>query len=299
MEEGIIYPNYNVDKPTAKKVRQDFFLEFSESHCEWLRELVMKYKERGEYPVLPIQIIDYYTEKSDKEIAIFSAFCMNWDNGNELEQISALRRIMGAHPAKWFANREYASLSIGREMNKSIDGYSEGKYWKIAKVFDILYECCFDGHGVRFPSDVFKKVSFDTFCRDIASVCGITNIDYKRGVVEIVLRTPDGMGRNLWPTAPSKLRCPRFDAIVAYLKTWFPLWTNRLWTWDEAVSLFRLDHDYDFYYAFLAHKELERTNTTACKKYLQRYKSRWEGKYLFSRKYWLGCQRIAPVIEFK
>lgn len=287
-----------LDKAVAKNTRQKFFLEFSASHSEWLRELVSKYKERGEYPIIPTQIIEYYPEKSDKEIAIFSAFCMNWENGNELEQIASLRRIMGAHPAKWFADREYTSLSIGREMNNTIDGYAEGRYWKIAKVFDMLFELSFDGRGVRYPSDVFKKESFEEFCDEISSFCKIKDMEYKRGVVEVILRSSDGLGRNLWPTVPRNIKCPRSDALSVYMRTWFPYWRSRMWTWDEAIGLFGLEHDYDFFYAFLAHKELEKRNPEGCKKYLQRYQSRWKQQQLFSRKYWLGSQRIAPEINF-
>lgn len=298
MKEGKRVHSYTIDKAVAKKVRQEFFLEFSCSHREWLRELVSKYKERGEYPVFPTQIVDYYPEKADKEIAIFAAFCMNWENGNELEQIASLRRIMGEHPSAWFTDRGFATMSIGREMNQSIEGYVEGKYWKVAKVFDMLYQKCSDGKGVRYPSDVFKRISFESFCKDVATTCNITNIGYKQGVVEVVLRTSDGIGRGLWSTLHIDSFCPRTDALVAYLRTWFPHWSSRLWSWDEAIGLFGLEHAYDFFYAYHAHKELERIDPDGCRKYLQRYQSRWKNQQIFSRKYWLGCQRIAPEINF-
>jgi hypothetical protein len=91
-------------------------------------------------------------------------------------------------------------------------------------------------------------------------------MEYKRGVVEVILRSSDGLGRNLWPTAPRKIKCPRSDALSVYMRTWFPYWRSRMWTWDEAIGLFGLEHDYDFFYAFLAHKELEKRNPTPIEK---------------------------------
>lgn len=287
------------DIEIAKAVKQRFFLEFAEPHCRWLRELVSAYKERGIYPVFPTQIVDYYPDNADKEVAIFSAFCMGWDNDNVLEQMASVRQLMGEHPAQWFANREFASLSIGRMMNESIDGYAAGKYWRIAKVYDLLFDLCFDGRRVRHPSDVFKRESFDDFCRELSDVCNFNHIKYKRSVIELVLRASDGIGRALWPTTPHKVKCPRSAYIRDYLKEWFPLWTSKWWSWDEAVALFRLEQPYDFFYAYLAHQELIRTNPDGCRKYAQTYQTRWKNRTLLTWKYWGGCMGNAPKIEFK
>ena len=248
--------------------------------------------------MFPTQIIDYYPDKADKEIAIFSVFIMNWDNGKELEQIAAVRKLMGEHPAMWFSYREFAPLSIGRLQNKSIDGYKDGKYWKLAKIYDMLFDLCFDGRDVRYPSKVFKKESFTDFCNEIAEVCQIKDMNYKRSVVEMVLRTSDGIGRGLWAVTPKKVKCPYTRPLMHYLRTWFPYWTCHMWSWDEAVRLFELEHDYDLFYAYFAHKELELIDAVGCRRYLQRYQYRWNEHQTYPGKYWLGVWRIAPIIDF-
>jgi len=272
-------------KDVFKRNKERFFLEFSKFHRLWLMELVRKYKENGVFPVYPTQIIEYYPKAEDKEIVIFSAFCMCWNNGKELEQITSMRKLIGKHPAEWFANREFVTLSFGREQKKRIDGYMWGYYWKIAKVFDLLYDECYDGRGVRLPSEVFRKASFPKFCEKIASVCEISDIDSKRRFIEMILRTSDGLGRGLWKGVPSKVKCPFTEDMRRYLQAWFPDYKSELWTWDEAVHLFGLEHDYDFFYAYNAHKELERINPKECKQYITRYRSRWDSGLTFTK----GC----------
>lgn len=278
----------------AKNEREKFFIEFSEYHREWLRELVSKYKERGLFPVYPTQIIEYYPDRADKEIAVFAALCMHWNNGKELEQIASMRKLMGSHPYEWFRSREFVTISVGREQMNAIDGYACGHYWKIAKMYDMLQDICHDS----LPSEVLKGKKFADFCNRLTEVCEITDMEYKRGVTELVLRTSDGIGRGLWITAPQKVKCPFTAKIKKYMRTWFPDFGSRMWTFDEAVGLFGLEHDYDFFYAWLAHDELSRMNPAACSRYATLYRQWWERRSLYPRYKWHGSIGIAPEIEF-
>lgn len=281
----------------SKAIKQDFYTDFAQYHFLWLRQLVAAYKERGEYPVLPTQIIEYYRDQADKEFAIFSTLCMSWDNGKELEQIADMRRLIGGHPAEWVKNREFVVLSIGREQDNKLDGYKRAQYWKIAKVYDVLYDLCYEGQGFFLPSDVFTKASFADYCQQVADTCEIKDIAYKQAIIELVLRTSDGIGRGLWPMT-KKLQCPQPKGIKTYLKTWFPDWHSSIWTFEEAISLFRLEHDYDFYYAFLAHTELARLHPLSCKKYLSRFQSRWKLHILFKPRDWKYGRDAQPEIKF-
>lgn len=286
-----------LERKTARNVRQMFFEEFSFYHCKWLRELVAKYKERGVFPILPTQIMEYYQEPLDKDIAVLSALCMCWDNGKELEQIASMRKLIGKNPAQWWKDREFVTISVGREQNRKLEGHNNGQYWKIAKMYDILYDLCKDGLVIRRPSDVFRKLSsFDSFCKKVSDVCMIPDMDYKRDVISLVMRTDDGMGRGLW--YGNRVRCPMSAELKRYMTVWFPYWRTKMWTWDEAVSLFRLEKNYDFFYAYLAHQELGRENPQACSQYLTRYKSRWETKMVFPKKDWVGDRGRMPKIEF-
>lgn len=286
------------NREIVKAVRQRFFYEFSEYHCEWLRRLVKEYKKHGSFPVFPTQIIEYYPRVADKEIAIFSTLCMSWRNGRELEQIASMRKLMGDSPSEWLMNREFVTLSIGREQDHAIEGYTNGRYWKIAKVFDLLYDTLSDVRGLRYPSSVFTPKKFSEFCQEVSQICDISGIEYKQAVIELVLRTSDGIGRNLWPTAPSKVKCPVSVDLKRYMTKWFPFWRSGLWSWSEAIKLFRLENEYDFFYAWLAHTELERLDPLACRKYATRYQSRIDLQRTFIMTDWKKDRGMQPEINF-
>lgn len=286
-------------RASEKAFRERFFLEFSQYHCEWLRDLVRQYKEYGVYPVYPTNIAEYYTDKEDKEIALFSALCMSWKNGNELEQIASMRGLMGSHPAEWFRNREFVTISIGREQDRFIEGYRNGRFWKIAKAFDLLYVICKRDGNVLMPGEAMKGKDFDKYCEMIADVCDIKDIETKKGIVEHVFKASDGIGRGLWASTRKVECCPFTSKTKAFLKMWFPDWTKNLWPWDEAVRLFRLEHDYDMFYAALAYEEQARIYPDAYRKYATRYQTIWNNQAVHPRHYWLGNYGIVPPINFK
>lgn len=284
-----------------KNVRERFFTDFSVCHVRWMRELVEKYKDRGIYPVFPTQIAEYYSRPEDKEIALFSALLMKWDNGNELEQIGSMRRILGDRPYEWFANREFVSLSLPREQENYIDGHPFCRYWKIAKLYDMLYVACRREDGQLTPfSEVFSQGdAFADFCNKYAGTCGYNGINYPRMVVELVLRSSDGIGQRLWTTTPQHIKCPVRGKIRDFLGLWFPDYYSRYWPFDEAIKLFRLQYDYDFFYAYLAWESLSEVNPIGCKQYLVRYTSRYKSDVVLENFYWRKDRSRQPEIKFE
>lgn len=285
-------------RAAEKAVRERFFLEFSQYHCEWLRDLVDKYKEYGIYPVFPTNIAEYYPNKEDKEIVLFSTFCMSWSNDKELEQIASMRELIGNNPAEWFRTREFITLSTGREQNSFLGGYKNGHFWKIAKVFDLLYVMCHREEGVLMPSEALTLETFDKYCDMISNVCDIRDMEMKKGIVELVLRSSDGIGRGLWTNIRKPVRCPLTSETLRFVKEWFPDWTKNLWPFDEVVKLFRLKHNYDLFYAALAYNEQSKIYPEAYKKYSTRYCTIWNQQAYHPRHYWISGHGITPIINF-
>ena len=259
-----------------------------------MRGLVAEYKQRGLFPVFPTQIIEYYPDAADKEVAIFSALCMDWKNGMELEQIADMRNLMGPHPAEWFWNREYASISIARLQNNRLNGSKEAKYWKIARTFDILHLMCEDYNGLISLRAAFRKTSMDKYCQRVAQECGFRFIPYKQRVIELVLRTTDGIGRGLWKAKPEKIQCPRNKDINAFVQLWFPYFRRDRYDFDEAIKFLGFDYDYDVFYAFLAWTELQRLHPKECLHYQRRFTFMIENKQLMQRKFWFGKNGCIP-----
>ncbi|MBR1526254.1 MAG: hypothetical protein IJ640_06295, partial [Prevotella sp.] len=61
-----------------KKNTGDYFVNFSRHLRPWLHELAQKYKERGEFPLLPMVILpSYYEDARDKEVAVFAGLLIS------------------------------------------------------------------------------------------------------------------------------------------------------------------------------------------------------------------------------
>lgn len=271
-----------------RAINIEWYNVFVKYHREWMRGLVAEYKERGLFPVLPTQIIEYYPDAADKEVAIFSTLCMEWDNGLELEQIADMRELMGPHPAEWFRNREYASISIARLQYNRLNGTNDAHYWKIARMFDILHLMCETYTGLISIRAAFRKTSIEKYCQRVFEECGFSYMSYKRRVIELVLRTTDGLGRGLWKAKPENILCPRKKAISDFVQDWFPFYKEDRYKFDEAVKFLGFDYDYDVFYAWLAWTELQRLYPTDCQRYQRRYKFLIDTKQMQSRRFWTG-----------
>lgn len=275
-----------------------FFVEFVRWHTEWLRLLVARYKERGQYPVLPTQIIEYYPDTVDKEVAIISTLCMEWDSDTVLQQIAAMRELMGPSPYEWFAHRDYAAISIGRLQDERLDGTRRTHYWKIAQTFELLHRLCEDGRELQSVSKVLRGRKMEAYCQQVFEVCSFTYIGYKQRVIELVLKTTDGIGRGVWRAKPESVLCPRNPDLSKFIQMWMPMFRYDSYDWDEAVSLFNLEYPYDFFYAYLAWEELKRYNPVQCRQYQQRYKYRFDNRLSYRRSAWWTTQKIVPDINF-
>lgn len=284
----------------VKAVRERFFLEFSECFSEWIKDLVSQYKERGIFPIFPTQIIEYYQDQADKDVSIFAALCMRWNNRDELTQVAAMREILGAHPYEWFANREFVMLSTGKNQFKAINGFASGTNWKVARCYDLLYDACrTKDRKLTLPSQVFIRGKFDTFCNQFASACHIQEMRYKGRVAELVLRTSDGIGRGVWGNTSTGVQSPMNRQINKFTAQWFPWLGGTMWTLKDITRLFRLEHSYDWFYFWLAYEELKIANPAECKRFAAAY-ARWlEDSDLRPRYAWYGTRGILPKIKFK
>jgi hypothetical protein len=280
-----------------RAVNAAWYAEFIKHHREWMRGIVAQYKQRGQFPVIPTQIIDYYPDAADKEVAIFSTLCMDWDNGHELEQIAAMRDLMWPHPANWFRHREYAYISIARLQMNRLDGSSNAHYWKIARTFDILHKLCETDFELISLRAAFRKMSMEKYCKQVAQECGFTFLPYKQRVIELVLHTNEGIGRGIWKARPEKVRCPRNKAIYDFVQDWFPFLKKDRYDFDEAVKFLGFDYDYDVFYAYLAWSELQKLYPTECQRYQRRFNFIFDNRQILHRKIWFGKNGCIPQVS--
>ena len=299
-------PKRQVNKENAALRKQQharFFTEFSKYHREWMKELVARYMERGEFPFFPTFITGYYDNADDKVVAALSTLCMDWSRDDVMQQMTYMRELMGERPYEWVMSRAFVTLSFGDRQNKLVNGKSGLSYWRIARFFSELYDFCDGGKKTLrkcFPSG--KANAYGTrmgfFAEKVANSCGLKHTLFKAGVVELVLRTSDGIGDGVWATDPQKVKTPVSSDLTAFMKVWFPDYNNRNWSFSEAVALFGLEREYDFFYAWLAWEDLKKWNREECVRYSTVYLQRYKKGQLKIKTWWVGKYGFMPEIRF-
>ena len=268
-----------------------FFRGFVEPVRPWFKELVSKYKESRMFPLMPTVIADFYEDRNDKEIAVLSAFCMDWD-GDIKAQIQAMKTLMGKHPWEWFVNRLFVNISIATRQDDYIcTGCARN--WKLARFFDRLY--------MRYKEEkslskcFSRKGSLEAFAEATSKEIEYTDgWKYKINVIELVLRTSDGIGQNLWGSGKMNVKCPHRKEINDFLRVWV---NDYKWSWgfDDTVSWFGFDRNYDFFYFFLAWKFLSRRKPRTCSSFATVFYNRYDSRLIVPAYRW---KDYFPEIDF-
>lgn len=282
-----------------RKNNVEYFKNTTTHHLEWFRNLIGVYKERGVFPIMPSLITEYYTNRRDKEAALLITMCVKWGGDSAFNHVQDLKKILGESPYLWLRKGGYKSLALPRNQEGIIEGSRSTRYWKISHIASYLNNLCKGEDGFLPFEEAFTKENLLPKVVDEISVYFSLGEKYYRGrLMDMTFRTNDGIGKGLWSIPDGyQLLCPYSRDIGQFLKTWFPSYFGKenLFTFDEAVSVFGLERDYDFFYAYLAWKELCKRNPEECKKYVSKY-SDWYGNGTIKR----PCQwrKVQPEISF-
>lgn len=295
-----------------KKNVGEYFVNFTRHHRPWLHELAQKYKERGEFPVMPMVLLpSYYDGVQDKEVAAFAALLISDGETighTTLDKVAAFRKMMGDSPWKWFETRSFVSLSLGKYQHKRIGGV-EG--WKIARLFDKLWNEC---HILTYeiPSKDVKESFVRPIGIQVALIakaqqcsyfdvltymledCCVGNYFYKLRLFLQILVCSGGFSLGLWNNDPCGLKCPLTSDLRLFLQTWFPNYRT-FGSVDDAIQLFGFERETDFFYACLGYKELQKRNPSECGLYATRYQSWYECGFKAKPNRW---RDIMPNIPF-
>lgn len=298
MKMGLkIESNAQMREKVRKKNVRDFFLQYSQALRPWLKELAEKYKANGEFPLMPIQILpSYYDSIQDKEIAAFVSLLIP-ETENVLKNIGEFRQMLGENPWEWFKNRGFVRLGIGKVQDKRTGGVFN---WKIAKMFSSLWDEHFAkttkaassiGQTIRLIADIERCSYFDVLTY-LVEDCGVGNYEYKLRLFLMILMSADGIGIGLWGVDPSGLKCPHTNDLRTFLSTWWPDF-RRFGSMDDAIHEFGMDRDCDFFYCYLAYKELQKKKPKECSEFATTY-IRWYS--LAARKKPYQFREILPEI---
>ena len=254
-----------------------FFMNFTQWHRPFIQELADRYKERGIYPFMPIYALPaMYQDRRDAEVAGYASLLVK-DDEKRGERIEDIRHMLGESPWEWFEQRKFVLLSVGSEQEKRTAGIVN---WRIAELFDKL-------HG----KVMMHRINLLRFLVD----------GWKARLLLMVLGTSDGMGLGVIHLPECRILCPDSPEVVKFARLWLPeLWkTDGGFTFDEAVRMYGLKRDVDFFYAYLGWQELCRRKPKECKRYLTLYQKRYDEGNMLGEKYWVkGRDSIVPIVEY-
>lgn len=308
MKMGLkIESNAQMREKVRKKNVRDFFLQYSQALRPWLKELAERYKANGEFPLMPIQILpSYYDSIQDKEIAAFVSLLIP-ETENVLKNIGEFRQMLGESPWEWFKNRGFVRLGIGKVQDKRTGGVFN---WKIATLLNRIWEhieksphtILLSGVKPKFKylaiEALIERASRECHCSyyDVLTYliedCGVGNYEYKLRLFLMILMSADGIGIGLWGVDPSGLKCPHTNDLRTFLSTWWPDF-RRFGSMDDAIHEFGMDRDCDFFYCYLAYKELQKKKPKECSEFATTY-IRWYS--LAARKKPYQFREILPEI---
>lgn len=255
----------------------NFFKTYGKHHIAWMKELVQKYKERGEFPFFPTILADYYTNKRDKEVALLMSACIKWDSETVFKQVRSMKNILGDSPYLWLRNQEYKALGLPRNQETKVEGYRRAHYWKVSQYAHRIYELCDDTEGFVPFEEVFNILNLPSFIDRLCSEFDFGEQGYRGRMIDMALRTKDGVGKGLWSIPDGyKVLCPISPEMSKFAQIWLPEYKKQkkaayYLTYDEAISLYEFDNETDFLYAYFGWKELCKTNPTACGLYAAKY----------------------------
>lgn len=267
--EKILYQRQK--KAIRKRNKIQYFHWIADKyHLPWIREMVKRYKELGEYPLIPCrELAMRYTDNRDKEIAAFMGFAVRY-NG-DYSVINEAVEELGERPWEWFVNRGFVRLSVG-DMQ---DGKTCGQInWKIAQMFHNLHkvyvhsECATLGEAVLLTCKQ-TLTPLDQYLEKLFDDCKFNHKDDELHTLILILSPADGIGQSIWAVSPPDIRCPLTRAVRAFLGYWWPRWQLDV-TIIDCPDCFGLS-DGDLYVASIAYARLRDRYPAACARYERRY----------------------------
>lgn len=277
---------YQDRKEARRKAVSAYFQSAGRWHIEFVRELADRFKAWDnpcKWPYLPIrELAMCYSDSRNVEVAALAGVLLK-DDRNRERRVREFRVMLGDSPFEWFMERRYIACSLGDRQEERTGGVLN---WKISRYFDFIHD--------EYRGSFQDMAVLPLIIKDAA---GAESYYYRYGLVKAVLSLADGFGAGVWPITPPCLRCPLSEPVLRFLRDFFPDYRRQM-SADEAIGLFGLESDVDFFFACLGWEELCRRNPMACSRYVSVYQKRYAENNMPDSSYWIGDRGIVPKVEF-
>lgn len=283
---------------------------FSYFHIQFVKELLAKYMRRGVFPDMPTDIVHYYSEINDKEIAVFLSLLMvGGRKGDMKKKVSKTVKAIGNRPWEWFRKRHFTNLSTGDLQDKKFGGTTL-KNWQVARLLNDMWRAFFRGlNDDEGYNTLYDNLMFLANCKGITITDVLTDFlkphiasnEKRETMVRLMLvatGTKKGIGHGLWKIPKEELLCPYIDGCREFVKMWYTDYVNKF-GYDEIPELWELENHYDMMYIYMAWEELKLAKPVECRRYSTVFINRYKRRGVYYTAAWKGSRYdVIPKIKF-
>lgn len=273
----------------------------------WLNELVSAYKERGEYPILPYLIGNFYKDDDDRAIAILMGclfLSISQDKPERVvDTIKEFIALIGEHPyEEFYRGRKFVLLSTAGMRDKYIDSPLSISFIEVSKVINSLWETQErEAKPIKriFQSLVASKNTSPTQAlRQMIDTTYVKSTEYRLNLALLALCSTDGIGVGLWnfEGAERLLRVPCENDMEKFADMFCPEYKRYGLTIEDVGDALGLKKPVDMWYAYHAYRKLFVSEPTECARFARRYRTHFErGRYRRTDR-WTLKQLLPPIV---
>ena len=282
------YIGHIYDLAFRRKRLMENAMDMSKSISPWLHDLYAAYMGRGQYPVLPYIINEFYTDYNDEVIAtLIACLCLNVAKvDHTLDEVAALRRILGAHPYQdFFVNRGFVLLSLPEHQSYRLNGWGSTRVIDISLITEGLWNV-WDKEGRISLRSIFKMYVTERGYRPTEALRamlgdGATYVrlqEYRLNLTLMALCSTYGIGIGAWNFngLESELSMPQTVDTERFFNLLVPNRKLIGTTPKDIANIMGFKNAIDMWYLYNAYRELLKTSMTQCTKFMRRYHAQYK-----------------------
>lgn len=279
----------------ARKTMRQYYEKFAIHHKIWIKKLMENFVGRDGFNVHTMMLADRYKTPEDQMIALFASLLVR-DKGVNIimQQTNKLYSILTEHPYEWFNNFGYIPFGDAA-MRDKLTLYSV-RCGQICDLLDSLMDIQKMASSIQSYLQVVMKRAdgVEVVKHAIGEGAKIKDIDYVLPLMLIRMSHKKGLGLGIVDIDDSQL-LPWNSDVRMFLNT-FSMPTDKF-SADEKIEMMGFESKSDFFYAYLAYKDLMTRYSTECRRYATTFRTRMTLRCDRENMHTFDMKKILPPIE--